>query len=111
MAFKRAFSRLELPQALRVIGLHPAQLALPPVIRVLGDLQRLGDLRDRLAVAEQPLGLPQLADHLLRRVPASLHVSQSFLAHDRGRVELSQASDRTYGATPIRLGSARSRPD
>jgi hypothetical protein len=34
-----------------------------------------------------------------RRVPACLHRS-SFLAHDRRRVELSQAPDRTYGVTP-----------
>jgi len=33
-------------------------------------------------------------------VPASLHRDRSFLAHDRGQVELSQASDRTQGVTP-----------
>jgi hypothetical protein len=93
---------LEPLQPLRVVGLHPAVLVAPPVIRLLGDLQRLGDLRNRPAVAQQPIGLPQLADHLLRRVPASLHQS-SFLAHDHGREKLSQGSDRTQGVRPIGL--------
>jgi hypothetical protein len=42
--------------------------------RLLADLQLLRCLEDRLALTEQPLGRPQLADDLLRRVPASLHV-------------------------------------
>ncbi|MHB1859486.1 MAG: hypothetical protein ACYCUM_05140, partial [Solirubrobacteraceae bacterium] len=46
---------------------------------------------------------PQLADDLLRRVPASLHQS-SFLAHHHGREKLSQGSDRTYGVRPVGLG-------
>src|SRR5205807_106231 len=90
---------LELLQPLDVVGLHPAVLRAPAVKRVLGDLELLGDLWDRLAFGEHPLRLAQLANDLLRRVPASLHLS-SFLVHDRGRVELSQAPDRTYGVGP-----------
>src|SRR5438552_3543819 len=71
--------------------------------RVLGHLELLGDLGDRATFAEHPLGLAQLADDLLRRVPASLHVSRSFLAHDRGRIGLSQAPDRTHGVGPASL--------
>src|SRR5205807_229090 len=85
---------LELLQALDVVGLHPAVLRAPAVKRVLGDLELLGDLWDRLAFGEHPLCLAQLANDLLGRVPASLHLS-SFLVHHRGRVELSQAPDRT----------------
>src|SRR5205823_7246602 len=90
---------LELLEPLGVVGLHPAVLVAPAVIRVLADLQGLGDLGDRLALAEHPVRLAQLADDLLGRVPASLH-RESLLAHDRGREELSQAPDRTYGVTP-----------
>ena len=97
--FNLAFSRSSLLQALDVLGLQRAELPAPAVIGVLRDLQRLGDLGDRAALPEHPIGLVQLADHLLRRVPASLHVS-SFLAHDQGRLELSQAPDRTQGVTP-----------
>ncbi len=61
---------LQLFQPLGVIDLHPAVLVTPPVERLLGDLQRLGSLRDRPALAEHPLGLAQLADDLLRGVPA-----------------------------------------
>jgi hypothetical protein len=57
----------------------------PAVIPLLADPQVLRSLRDRLPFADQPLGLPQLEDDLLRRVPASLHHQSSFLAHDRGR--------------------------
>jgi hypothetical protein len=46
----------------------------------------------------------QLEDHLLRRVPASLHQS-SFLAHNRGREKLSQASDNS-GVRPLRRDPA-----
>ena len=69
-----------------IVGLPPLRLDRPE-----------GDAR----LAEQPIGLAQLADHLLRRVPASLHRDRSFLAHDRGRVELSQGSDRTQGVRPL----------
>src|SRR5439155_5656948 len=90
---------LELLEPLVVVGLRPAVLVAPAVIRVLADLQGLGDLGDRLALAEHPVRLAQLADDLLGRVPTSLH-RESLLAHDRGREELSQAPDRTYGVTP-----------
>ena len=65
---------LELLQALGVVGLHPAVLVAPAVIRRLRDLQGLADLRDRAALAEHPVGFSQLADDLLRGVPALLHV-------------------------------------
>src|SRR5438445_2682600 len=96
---ERRVLALELLQALDVVRLHPAVLRAPAVERVLRDLELLGDLGDRLAFRQQPLGLAQLANDLLRRVPASLHLS-SFLAHDRRRAELSQAPDRTQGVGP-----------
>src|SRR5207244_11543060 len=92
---------LELLEPLGVVGLHPAVLVAPAVIRVLADLQGLGDLGDRLALAEHPVRLAQLADDLLGRLPASLH-PESLLAHDRGRDELSQARDRTSGVRAVR---------
>jgi hypothetical protein len=71
------------------------------VIRRLRDLQGLGDLGDRLALPEHPVGFAQLADDLLRGVSALLHVKCSRLVHDRGRLELSQAPDRTTWVTPV----------
>jgi hypothetical protein len=59
---------LELLQALHIVGLHPAVLIAPTVIGRLGELQLLDDLRQLLTLAEQPVGLPQLANDLLRRV-------------------------------------------
>jgi hypothetical protein len=82
--------------------------ATPAMERLLGDPERLGDLGDRLALAEHPLSLPQLADDLLRRVPASLPQS-SFLAHHRGRKKLSQELDRTQGVRPVLLATREER--
>jgi hypothetical protein len=39
----------------------------------LADLQLLGHLRDLMTLGQEPVGLPQLADDLLRGVPSSLH--------------------------------------
>jgi hypothetical protein len=65
--------RLQLLQPLDVVGLHPAELGAPAVIRRLRDLQTLPDLRQLHPLAQQPVGLPQLADDLLRGMPASRH--------------------------------------
>ena len=65
---------LKLAQALGVIGLHPAVLIAPAVIRRLRDLQSLANLSDRAALAQHPIGFSQLADDLLGGMPASLHV-------------------------------------
>ncbi len=64
---------LELAQPLRVLGLHPAVLVAPAMQRVLGDLERLRDLGRAPALAEHPLGLAQLPDHLVRSVTLCLH--------------------------------------
>src|SRR3954453_7499610 len=65
---------LEFPEALGVVGLHPAVLVTPTVIRRLRDLQGLADLGDRLALAEHAVAFAQLADDLLGGVPALLQV-------------------------------------
>jgi hypothetical protein len=46
--------------------------------------------------AQQPIGLPQLANDPLRRVPASRHL-RAPLTHSLGSSKLSQRSDRTTG--------------
>jgi hypothetical protein len=43
------------------------------VVGGLADLQLLGHLRHVLALGQQPVGLPELADDLLGSVAASLH--------------------------------------
>src|ERR1700760_2118526 len=48
---------LQLLQPPGLIGLRPAVLVAPPVRGRLGHLQRLGHLRDRLALPEPPVGL------------------------------------------------------
>jgi hypothetical protein len=68
---------LQLPQALGIVGLHRAVLVAPPVIRVLADLEVPRDLDGRLALGQHAIGLAQLADDLLRRVPASRHARAS----------------------------------
>ena len=51
------------------------------------------------ALAEQPVGLPQLPDDLLRRVPASRHpIAPS--THSPGSSKLSHAADRSQGVLP-----------
>src|SRR5439155_972379 len=62
---ERRVLALEFLQALDVVRLHPAVLRAPAVERVLGDFELLGDLGDRLAFRQQPLGLAQLANDLL----------------------------------------------
>jgi hypothetical protein len=64
---------LEILQPLRVVGLHAAELVPPPVIGLLGHLQVPGDIGDLRALSQEPVGLPELADDLLRRVPTSSH--------------------------------------
>jgi hypothetical protein len=64
---------LKLPQALDVVGLHPAELVAPAVIGVLRDAELLRDLSDRLLLGEHPVGIAQLADDLLGSVPRALH--------------------------------------
>ncbi len=61
---------LELTQPLNVIRLQSSVLTLTPGIRVLGDLQRLRDLGDRLA-RQQPVGFRQLGDRLTFRFCSS----------------------------------------
>src|SRR4029450_13160857 len=56
-----------------VVGLEPAVLGSPAVIGRLADLQLLGHLRHVLALGQQPVSLPELADDLLGGVAASLH--------------------------------------
>ena len=64
----------QLAQLLGVGRLHPAVLVSPAVQGVLGDLERLRDLRGRAALGQHPLGLAQLADDLLGDVASSLHL-------------------------------------
>src|SRR5918998_1013579 len=64
---------LKLLEALDVVGLHPTLLIAPAVIGVLRDAERPRDLRDRLLLGQHPVGLTQLADDLLRRMPRALH--------------------------------------
>src|ERR1035437_1353692 len=75
----------------------------PPAVSVLPCAREEGSGRGGSPLPEQPLGLPQLANHLLRRVPASLQQS-SFLAHSHRREKRSQGSDRTQGVRPSKLG-------
>lgn len=87
---------LQLLQALHVLGLHPAELVAPPKVRLLGDLQLLDHLRQLHPLAEQPVGLPQLANDLLRRMPASRHAIAPS-THSPGSTKLSQRPDRSQG--------------
>jgi hypothetical protein len=64
---------LEFLQPLDVVGLQPAVLSRPAVVGGLRDLELLGDLRDFLALGQQPVSLPELADDLLGGVASSLH--------------------------------------
>ncbi len=63
----------QLLELLDVFGLHSAVLVSPAVERVLGDLEGLGDLGDRLALAEHPFGLAELCDHLVGGVALCIH--------------------------------------
>src|SRR5438034_4356776 len=62
---------LQLLQPLRVVGLQAAVLEPPTMKRLLRHLELLRHEGDLLALPEQPVGLPQLPDDLLRRMPAS----------------------------------------
>jgi hypothetical protein len=61
---------LELLEPLRIVGSEPAVLSAPALQCLLGDLELLAGGRHILALAEQAIGLAQLPDDLLRRVPA-----------------------------------------
>jgi len=86
-SLQRDVLALELLQPLGVVGLHTAVLVAPAVKGVLGDLQGLGDLGNALALAEQQLGLAELADDLVGGVAPCLH-PRLLLAHRHGRKEL-----------------------
>ncbi len=66
---------LQLFEALDVVGLHPAVLVAPSMIRRLGDTQVPRDLRERLALAQQPegVGLSQAPDRTQRATPVDGH--------------------------------------
>jgi len=53
-------------EALRLLGLHAAELGPPAVIRLLADGEVLDDLRHGLAAGEHGVSLAQLVDDLLR---------------------------------------------
>src|SRR5690606_27593049 len=88
---------LELLQALRVVGLEPAVLVPPSVVRLLGHSELPAHRRDIPPVGEHPVGLAELADDLFRGVtlPAVRHDLTSLPAHNRGRQDDSQ-NHRTY---------------
>jgi hypothetical protein len=60
---------LEHFEAFRVLGLHPALLVSPPIVRLLADAELAADRRDVAACTEHPVGLTKLAHDLLRRMP------------------------------------------
>jgi hypothetical protein len=64
--------RLELLQPLRVVGLHPAVLREPAMPRRLRDLEMPTHLVELFARREEAVPFIELADDLLRRVPAAL---------------------------------------
>lgn len=55
------------------VDLPSAVLVAPPVIRLLRNTQLPGNLRNRLSLGQQPIGLPQLQDDLFRRITTTLH--------------------------------------
>jgi hypothetical protein len=67
---------------------------------LLGDLERLANLGELLALGAQTLGLSELSDHLLAGVSSSRHLIGPPLAHCRGRVGLSYGADRSQGVGP-----------
>lgn len=64
---------LQLNQSPSFIGLHPALLLPPAVIRRLRHLNDTADLDDGHALSDQLLGGLELADDLIRRVPGAFH--------------------------------------
>src|ERR1039458_8351706 len=60
---------------LGVIRLEPPVLVAPAHVRVVADLERLGNLTDALPLGDHPLPLPQLPDDLLWCVLPALHGS------------------------------------
>src|SRR5699024_6409128 len=60
---------LELLEALGVVGLEPAVLVAPPVVRLFRHAQLAAHRRDVRAIGQHPVGLSELAHDLLRRVP------------------------------------------
>ena len=64
--FSVAFSRSRSFSRLGVVGLQPAELVPPPVVGLLRYAQLAADVGDVLALGQQPIGLGELADHLLR---------------------------------------------
>ena len=51
-------------------------LLTPAVVRLVGDLQNLADLRDLLALAQGNICLTQLLNNLIGRVPCLLHLQR-----------------------------------
>src|SRR5690606_20467437 len=100
---------LELLQALRVVGLEPAVLVPPSVVRLLGHSELPAHRRDIPPVGEHPVGLAELADDLFRGVtlPAVRHDLTSLPAHNRGRQDDSQ-NHRTYETGSAHFGRAAS---
>ena len=96
-SLERGVLLLQLLETLRVVGLQSAVLVTPPVIRLLGYPKLPTHRGDVAAVGEHPVGLPELADDLLRGVtlPDVRHDLTSLPARNHGRQDDSQ-NHRTY---------------
>jgi len=67
----------EFLEALRLLGLHAAELVPPAVVGLLADREVLDDLRHRLAAREHGVSLAKLVDDLLRRMSNPFHLGES----------------------------------
>ena len=99
--FNRAFSRLELLEPLRVVGLHPAVLGEPAMPRRLRDLEMPAHLVELLARRELPVAFVELADDLFRRVPPALLWSCRCASSCPHGIRVAQRLDHYEGLTSI----------
>ena len=109
---QRGVLLLEFLESFRAVDFQPAVLVPPPVVPLLGHAELTTYRRDIRTISEQPVSLPELTKHLLRRVtlPSVCHDLTSLPARSLEQQDNSH-NDWTYKKGSGQYGHFKRRQD
>src|SRR5262249_32528821 len=103
-----AVLKLKVLQALHLLGLQPAELLAPPIIRHLAHPDLADCIHHGLALRDQNIDLPQLRDDLFRLVSLPCHCSPPGCQRHTSSRTTSMGADHCRSRVPIPVCNARS---